>query len=64
MRRPDQCPECDSLDYTALNTDGSRYNPFNSREENMAINGHALWESCKCEDCGCVWPFRIIEVRA
>lgn len=44
---------CGSLNYIALRKDGTRYNPF-------ADIG--LWDKCKCDECGHVWPFRIVEV--
>lgn len=52
MSRPDQCPMCGSLNFIALNADGSRYNPFIPQRE--------LWDKCKCDECGHEWPFRII----
>jgi uncharacterized Zn finger protein len=56
MTRPDQCPHCGSLNYTALHTDGSRYDPF--------IRNQGLWDKCKCDECGHVYPFRIVEIVA
>ncbi len=54
MSRPDQCPMCGSLNYIALNADGSRYNPL--------ITQQKLWDKCKCDECGHVYLFRIIEI--
>jgi hypothetical protein len=54
MSRPDQCPMCGSLNYIALHADGSRYNPFIPRQP--------LWAKCQCDECGAIWPFRIIEL--
>ncbi len=54
MSRPDQCPICGSLNYIALNADGSRYNPF--------IRNERLWDKCKCDECGHIWPFRIVGI--
>jgi uncharacterized Zn finger protein len=53
MSRPDQCPMCGSLNYIALNADGSRYNPFTQP---------GLWDKCRCDECGHVYSFRIIEI--
>ncbi len=53
ISRPDQCPECGSLEYTAYK-DGKRYNPFE--------RGQGLWDTCKCDECGHQWPFRIISL--
>jgi uncharacterized Zn finger protein len=61
MTRPDQCPACGSFYSAALNKDGSRYNPFLDRAEQVAKHGQPLWESLKCENCGHVWPFVIVE---
>lgn len=52
MSRPDQCPQCGSLNYIAFKN-GKRYNPFADR---------GLWDECQCEECGKVWPFRIVQV--
>lgn len=54
MTRPDQCPMCGSLNHDALNEDGSRYNPF--------VRNAQPWDKCRCQECGHVWPFRIIQV--
>jgi hypothetical protein len=54
MSRPDQCPMCGSLNYTALNADESRYDPFRESA--------GLWDKCKCDECGHVYSFRIIEI--
>ncbi len=54
MSRPDQCPMCGSLNYIALNADGSRYNPFTPQKK--------LWDKCRCAECGATWPFRIVEI--
>ena len=56
ISRPDQCPKCGSLYYTALNRDGSRYNPL--------LHGQRLWDKCQCRECGHVWPFRIVQLMA
>jgi hypothetical protein len=53
LSRPDQCPECGSLEYTAYK-DGKRYNPFE--------RGQGLWDTNKCDECGHVYPFRIVHV--
>ena len=55
MARPDQCPKCGSLYCTALNKDGSRYDPFKQL---------GLWDSCKCDSCNHVYPFRIVHLAA
>lgn len=52
MSRPDQCPFCGSLNYTALNADGSRYDPFLDRGVQIALHGKSLWDKCKCDECG------------
>lgn len=52
--RPDKCPECGSLDATALMADGTRYNPF-------AKNAIRLWDRFRCEDCGKEWKFQFIQ---
>lgn len=62
LSRPDQCPQCGSLNYIALNADGTRYNPFLSHREQLQAHGHALWVKCKCEECGHTWPFRIVHI--
>ena len=62
MSRPDQCSMCGSLNYVALNSDGSRYNPFLERSEQIKLHGQTLWESCKCDECGATWPFRIVHI--
>ena len=62
MRRPDQCPECGSLDYAALNADGSLYNPFLNPAEQLRLHGQPLWGKCKCRECGATWTFRIVEI--
>ena len=59
MSRPDQCPMCRSLNYTPLNADGSRYNPFLDRQEQLFLHHNALWELCRCDECGHVWQFKI-----
>ena len=50
---PDQCPRCGSLSATALRLDGMRYDPERD---------HGLWESFRCNDCGEIWPFRIVYI--
>ena len=45
---------CGSLNYTALHEDGLRYNPF--------IPQTRLWDKCKCDECGHVWAFRIVQI--
>ena len=62
MSRPDQCPMCGSLNYTALSADGSRYDPFLDRGVQIALHGKSLWDKCKCDECGHIWPFRIVEI--
>lgn len=54
MSRPDQCDRCGSLNYVPLKPDGRRFNPF-------ADTG--LWTHCLCDECGHVWPFRIVKFR-
>ena len=54
ISRPDQCPLCGSLNFIALHEDGRRYNPF--------IPQTRLWDKCKCDECGHVWPFRIVQI--
>ena len=60
MSRPDQCPMCGSLNYTALNADGSRYDPFSGWFGSVMSN--RLWDKCKCDECGHIWPFRIVDI--
>lgn len=55
MDRIDQCSMCGSLNATALNKDGSRYNPF--------IRNAGLWAKFSCDECGHVWPFTFITFR-
>jgi hypothetical protein len=62
MSRPDQCPLCKSQNYTALNADGSRYNPFLERAEQVRLHGHTLWENFRCEKCRHIWRFNIVHV--
>jgi transcription elongation factor Elf1 len=62
MNRPDQCPFCGSLNYIALNADGSRYNPFLDQAEQVRLHGQPLWSTCKCDECGATWAFRIVEI--
>ena len=52
MSRPDQCPQCGSLNYTALNADGTVHDPLS----------RGLWDKCKCRECNHVWPFRIVQI--
>ena len=61
MSRPDQCPMCGSLNFTALNADGTRYDPFLKRAAQIKLHGQTFWELCKCDECGAVWPFRIVQ---
>ena len=51
--RPDQCPECGSLENTAYYNDGRRYDPFNDK---------GLWDKFKCKDCGNEWPFKFVSM--
>jgi hypothetical protein len=51
VQRPDQCPMCGSLNWIALNPDGSRFSAFRQS---------GLWSDFKCEECAHVWPFRFI----
>jgi hypothetical protein len=49
MSRPDQCPKCGSLEYTARNADGTRYDPWLARH-GQAINRncsktYAIWKA-------------------
>jgi len=53
MSRPDQCPLCGSLNYTALNADGSVFN---------LIIQPGLWDKCRCDECQHEWPFRTVEI--
>jgi hypothetical protein len=53
LSRPDQCPMCGSLNWIALNADGTRFSAFRQS---------GLWHSFKCDECGHVWPFRFIHV--
>ena len=62
MSRPDQCPMCGSLNRVALNSDGSRYNPYLDRDEQVLKHGQSLWNKCRCSECGHEWPFRIVEI--
>jgi hypothetical protein len=64
MSRPDQCPKCGSLEYTARNADGTRYDPWLAREDQMRMYGTPLWSSNQCDDCGHVYTFTFIEVAA
>ena len=52
--RLDQCPMCGSLNFIALKADGTRYDPFHEQMR--------LWDKCKCDECGHVWPFRIVQI--
>lgn len=51
--RPDKCPKCGSLEWTAVNADGSRFD--NSKQV-------GLWSHMKCDDCGHMYPFCIVEI--
>lgn len=55
MTRIDQCPMCGSLNATALDKDGTRYNPF--------IRNARLWANFRCDECGRVWPFTFITIH-
>jgi hypothetical protein len=52
--RPDQCPDCGSLDNTAYYKDGRRYDPWQK--------GQPLWDINKCDDCGKQWPFKFVNL--
>ena len=52
MDRIDQCSMCGSLNATALNADGTRYDPF--------AEGYRLWAKFRCDECGHVWPFTFV----
>ncbi len=58
----EQCSQCGSLNSSALNKDGSRYDPFLSREEQVKLHGHSLWCFFRCDECGHLWPFTFIVI--
>jgi hypothetical protein len=51
--RPDQCPQCGSLNWSARNADGTRFDQSKQ---------HGLWAKMKCQECAHIWPFTIVHV--